>query len=117
MKCTYCNIDVKLVTGKTIYPHLRFLRSRKFYQCPKCKAYVGTHSNSNKPLGTVANASLRKNRSKVHKLFDPIWKSRKMTRSDAYKWFARELRINKHKCHIALFDIKTCLKAINLLEK
>ena len=59
--------------------------SYKCYYCEPCNAYVGCHKNSRKPLGTLANKELRELRIRTHEIFDPLWKSGKMTRSEAYK--------------------------------
>ena len=114
MRCPYCNNKAILVTGKIIYPHRPDLADRTFWLCGPCDAYVGTHKNSNnKPLGRLANAELRKAKQKVHNHFDPLWKSGRMSRSKAYEWLAKELGISKSKCHIGMFDIMMCERAIN----
>jgi hypothetical protein len=47
-----------------------------------------------------------------HKYFDLIWKSELMTRTDAYKWLAKQLGINKRKCHFKMFDETMTIKSI-----
>jgi hypothetical protein len=93
MKCPYCDHDAQLVTGAVIYPRLPWLHEKLFYSCLPCNAYVGCHD------GTVRPA---------HAAFDPIWKSRQLTRTAAYRWLARELRIEITDCHIGMFDVDTC---------
>ena len=114
--CPYCNDECVLVGGDIIYPHRKDLKDKKFWLCTPCNAYVGTHKNSkdHAPLGTVANESLRTERSKAHKVFDPMWRDGDMSRKDAYAWLARELNIEVNNCHIAMFDIETCKRAIQI---
>jgi len=45
------------------------------YYCKEDDAYVGTHKNSRKSLGTMANKELRERRKKAHRVLDPLWKS------------------------------------------
>lgn len=112
LNCPYCNAPAKLVSGKEIYPHRADLFKKSFYQCEPCDAYVGCHPGTIKPLGRLANAELRKAKSAAHAAFDPIWKNSVMPRSNAYQWLAHKLGIEKHKCHIGMFDVETCKKTI-----
>ncbi|MBL4765072.1 MAG: hypothetical protein JKX67_07320 [Colwellia sp.] len=58
--CPYCNKFSILVTGKEVYPQCKDLSDIQIYQCKPCDAYVGCHGTSDKPLGRLANAELRK---------------------------------------------------------
>ena len=84
--CCGCNADVSVVhkTGKDIYPHRSDLAGKLFWQCPTCKNYVGCHPGGNKPLGNIPTPELRKARSHVHAILDPIWKSKRMARGAIY---------------------------------
>jgi len=124
MICDYCKNKVKLVRGVAVYPYRPDLYNKKFYFCEPCDAYVGTHPNG-KPLGRLANAELRKWKSKAHAAFDPLW-DRKMikdscsktkARKAGYKWLAKELGINYKDCHIGMFDIGMCKKAVEVCIK
>jgi len=110
--CPYCDQKAELVQGYVLYPHRQDLFDKKFYLCRKCEAYVGCHPDTQIPLGTLANTELRNIRSQVHKVFDSIWKSGKMKRRQAYQWLADQLKIDIKDCHIAMFDINMCEKAI-----
>lgn len=117
-RCLYCNIKAKLVSGKRVYPHRQDLRERLFWLCEKCGAYVGCHKNTNKPLGRLANKELREAKMKVHAYFDPLWrKEKRMTRKEAYHWLAVILNISYDKCHIGMFDIEMCDKALKELDQ
>jgi hypothetical protein len=114
--CPYCGNKSELVTGDIVYPFRADLKALKFYNCEPCDAFVGTHKSTNKPLGTLANDTLRGLRSMVHKEFDPLWKEGTLTRGGAYGWLAVALSLPKELCHIAMFDVATCHKALCFLE-
>ncbi|MFJ5330751.1 zinc-finger-containing protein [Pectobacterium versatile] len=84
--------------------------------CPQCKAYSGCHKEQGRPRGTLANEELRRLRRKVHWLFDPTWKNAGIQREDGYVWLARKLNIPLHCCHIGLFDVELCQRAIKMLQ-
>lgn len=104
MKCPYCQAEAKLVMGEAVYPHRPDLYIKKFYHCEPCGAYVGTHAESGKPLGTMANAKLRALRMDAHEAFDPLWQSGRLTRKEAYRHLALFLGIEERTCHIGSFD-------------
>lgn len=103
--CPYCDRASVLVGGNAIYPHRPDLIAKKFYLCKPCDAYVGCHPDTVNPLGRLANADLRKAKQQAHAVFDPIWKSRKKRRTDAYKWLADSMGIAPQNCHIGMFDV------------
>lgn len=61
----------------------------------------GLESYNGKPL--VSRNVLRL-RVLAHDSFDPLWKGGSMTRSEAYKALAKELQIDRAKCHIGDMD-------------
>jgi hypothetical protein len=111
--CDYCGTSTTLVGGIKIYPHRKDLYERKFWLCEICGAYVGTYRNGS-PLGRLANAELRIEKRKAHKAFDPLWQKGKQSRSEAYIWLAKELEISEDQCHIGMFDLNTCKKAVSI---
>jgi len=115
MKCLYCGSDVVLADSKVIYGK----HFGKVYMCskyPKCDSFVGAHTGTDKPLGTLANAELRELRKICHSLFDGWWKANKKTRKDAYAILRHTFNIPEQKCHIAMFDVKQCKKLISLFN-
>lgn len=106
--CPYCGQKSSLVKGDVIYPHLLRLHEKNFYLCNPCNAYVGCHPNTDNPLGRLANAELRKNKLLAHNVFDKLWKSGKMSRSEAYKMLAEKMRIECKDCHIGMFTVMQC---------
>ena len=112
--CPYCMEPAEKVTGEAIYPHRPDLYNKMFYQCEDCEAYVGCHPGTDKPLGRLANAQLRRAKSAAHAVFDPIWKNGSKQRGEAYAWLAAQLSIDKNDCHIGMFDVGTCQRVIEI---
>ena len=110
--CPYCREPAKLVTGKTVYPHRRDLWNKQFYVCDPCEARVGCHPGTINPLGRLANTELRKEKMKAHAVFDPIWKTHRMSRKMAYAWLAKRLNIDVKDCHIGEFDVEQCRRVV-----
>lgn len=118
IKCDYCNKPASLIFGAQLYPHRRDLVDKRFWHCAECKAWVGCHAGKqNKPLGRLANAELRKAKQAAHAAFDPVWRSGRMKRKDAYAWLADELGISFANCHIGMFDVDGCKAVIAVVKK
>lgn len=122
--CPYCDGGAELVTGAEIYPHMPQLSAKKFYRCASgCDAYVGCHTptkftdfKDDVPLGRLADPELRKAKSQAHIIFDKLWRDKHMSRSAAYARLAAYLKIDKDKCHIGMFDVQNCRKAVNFAK-
>lgn len=56
----------------------------------------------------VRDASLPEARIRAHKVFDPLWKSNKMTRGEAYDWLCEVMNKTPDMGHIGLFSIDEC---------
>jgi hypothetical protein len=84
---------------------------------PKCDAYVGCQKGTKKPLGRLANPELRFWKKQAHSVFDRIWKSGEMSRSDAYVWLSRTLSIHQDKCHIGMFDVEECKSVCRVVKE
>lgn len=115
--CPYCQQKARLADGAYIYPHRRDLADKPFYLCEPCDAFVGCHPGTLKPLGRLADAKLRSAKSAAHATFDPIWKTKQKTRSEAYAWLATELGISPDECHIGMFDFETCRRTVEICIK
>lgn len=113
--CPYCTGFSERVDGTAIYPHRPDLAHKVFYRCAPCDAYVGCHPNSTVPLGTLANAELRRWRARLHAVFDPVWQNAGFPggRRLAYRRLARLMNLAPDDCHIALFDKDQCREAID----
>jgi hypothetical protein len=81
------------------------------YQCQQCEAYVGMHPFTNIPLGTLADGPTRQARKQCKEPFENLYRSGRMSRSDAYARLAEKLGIPASKCHFGMFDVAQCKKA------
>lgn len=95
--CCACKQEVsaRATTGREIYPHRKDLHGMHFWVCDACENYVGCHSkdpkNRTRPLGCIPTPDMRKARTKLHALIDPIWKSGKLKRVAVYQRLATAL--------------------------
>lgn len=99
--CTGCKkiVQARLTDGAERYPHRPDLASIPFWHCDTCGAWVGCHHKTSKPttpLGFLATPELFKARVKIHDLLDPLWKSGKIKRGQAYARITRELGYQYH---------------------
>ena len=115
--CRYCGNPVVYTSNAEIYG--KEYGNGKCYLCRNCKAFVGVHTGTLIPLGTLANDELRKARKEAHYYFDKLWKepTRIMKRNEAYYWLAKQLKIDKNKTHIAWFEIEQCKKVVELVKE
>ena len=93
VKCDYCHRDAQRVGAEKLYPHRPDLIGKWFWECEPCGAYVGCHPGTTVPLGRLANAELRRAKQSVHRALDPLWKSGKMKRKEAYAMLAKGLNM------------------------
>lgn len=109
--CPYCQAKVELVNNEEIY-------SRSYgewpyaYSCTSCDAYVGVHKETDIPLGTLANSSLRDAR-KLKRVFFSLQKEKGWSRNKAYQWLSDKLEIPLDQCHWGWFNEFTCQRAHN----
>jgi len=110
--CPYCG-------GKVIFTDSSVMYGRSYgmvYLCTNCGASVGVHKGTQKPLGTLANAALRNKRRETHAVFDSFWKQRKMNRTEAYKWLARQMQLPEYRAHIGQMDMEQCAQVIRVVQ-
>ena len=89
LRCPHCGAVAVIRPAAEIYNDDR--RKDELYVCknyPECKSYVGMHTGTRIPLGTLANGDLRNLRIKAHRRFDQIWQRGIMSRNAAYRWMA-----------------------------
>lgn len=108
IECPYCRVPARRVDSANIYHGRSF---GLIYLCtnyPQCDARVGAHSRTKRPLGTMARKTLRGLRRECHAKFDPLWKDGTLTRSAAYQFLERLMRVGVAEAHIARFDERRC---------
>ena len=113
-KCSYCSCSLTKVDWFDIYGTNKY--PWFYWKCTNCvDTYVWCHKWTSIPLWSVANKELRMLRNETHRHFDKLWKEEWMWRKNSYNWLSQKLWIEFDDCHIAMFDIDTCKKAIQLL--
>lgn len=108
LRCPYCSGLAELKDSAIIYNGKSYGLVYVCENYPQCDSFVGVHKGTKRPKGTLANAELRELRKQCHKKFDPIWKSGKMKRPEAYKWLAQQMGLEE--AHIGAFDVEQCKK-------
>jgi hypothetical protein len=109
--CQYCNQPAKFVDSKLIYGRSYGM----IYHCEDCGAYVGVHKGTTKPLGILANVELRSWKKKAHFYFDRLWQSKRMTRSESYKWLSEQMGKKSEETHIGMFQVADCKEVVKLV--
>lgn len=120
--CPYCDVEADLVDGADVYgPNYRGM---PMYVCAnrsnperQCRARVGCHPGTARPLGTPADAQLRSLRTQCHAEFDPLWQTGEMTRTQAYMRLAQYLGIPDERAHIGMLTVDECKKLLRGLWK
>lgn len=112
--CRYCGCKVILTDASVIHGH----KNRgEIYFCPNCNANVGVHKKTKQPMGTLANKVLSLERAETHRVFDSLWKAKRMTRANAYEWLAKKMDLPKHRTHIGYFEIEDCERVIRICRE
>ena len=73
IKCPYCDRPAILRPASYIYKDKA--REDYLYVCsnyPECNSYVGVHSGTMSPKGSLANGDLRNKRIRTHQIFDEM---------------------------------------------
>jgi hypothetical protein len=99
--CTGCKkeVEARLTNGAERYPHRPDLYELPFWKCDTCGNYVGCHhktDNPTKPLGVIATKEILEARKKIHALLDPLWKSKRIKRGQAYAYVGHRLGYPYH---------------------
>ena len=126
--CQYCGKEAELVGGDKVYGGNEKYNNISVWSCEDCEAWVGCHPPNMRygrtgiePLGKLAKKELREARRLVHGVFDPMWKegvySVPYGRKSAYAELAKRLDISVDECHIAMFDVEMCQKALDAVRE
>ena len=116
--CVNCKNDINAnkVTGKEVYPHRSDLYDLTFYRCPNCGAFVGTHKDgTERPLGCIPSAELKRARIIVHNKMDKLWKGGKIKRKDLYNLISKELGYEYHNGETR--EVNECWKVLNIVDR
>lgn len=69
------------------------------------------------PLGTLANAELRKARTEAHMSLDRMWKHGIMHRARTYQWLAQQMQMKTKDCHIGSMNVEQCKQVVQLVAE
>lgn len=88
--CCGCSTEVnaRLTNGKEVYPRRRDLWDLPFWRCDACGNHVGCHHKTKartRPLGCIPTPEIKNARQHIHRILDPLWRSRRFTRRDLYR--------------------------------
>ena len=111
--CPYCGNTPEFVDSSAVYNTSYGM----IYLCRPCRAWVGVHRGTRRALGCLANEELRAWKHCAHGCFDPIWREGPLNRMEAYEWLAREMDIERDRCHIGMFNVDECKEVINICKK
>lgn len=116
-QCPYCGAFAVCRPAATVYGHDTIDRQSYLYICsnwPSCDAYVGAHKNDHRPMGTLANGSLRHKRILAHRALEKLQKERRMDKWAAYVWIQANFGLDREHAHIGMFTEKMCDRLISL---
>ncbi len=129
-RCPYCTrLALFLTSSETVYNGRDF---GPLWICVPCQAWCGVHKGTREPLGRLADATLRRAKMSVHSVFDPLWKDvmsayqdagvplnvlLRIGRTRAYQWLAHHLHIPFDDCHVGMFDVPTCQRAVEVIDR
>jgi hypothetical protein len=119
--CPYCGGETEYVDSSEVGPKSYGM----IYLCRPCDARVGVHKGTNKALGRLADERLRYWKKQAHYFFDKIartsyinevWEEKLDVndRNKAYIWLSKQMGIERHQCHIGMFDVDECRKVIEI---
>lgn len=110
--CPSCLEESKVqkLKGRDIYNMAthQALENITIYVCDKCGSRVGTHRDTDTPLGSLADFRLQTARKQTHHVFDKLWKKNYMDRSSAYVWLSGILCVHPEWAHIGMLDADQC---------
>lgn len=112
--CPECGAVLKLRNSK----HGLFYGCEKY---PACKASHGAYDDG-RPKGTPGNKETRKARIYAHRIFDRLWKDKengkpRMSRSAAYAWLRKSMKLSESEAHIGNMTKEQCEKLVVLIQK
>lgn len=107
--CCGCNTDViaRLTDGKEVYGHRRDLFSLPFWKCDGCNNFVGCHHKTGdreRPLGCIPTKKIKAMRMAIHKLIDPLWKEKIVSRTQLYRMISDAVGWEYHTAKIKSDD-------------
>ena len=115
--CPYCGASAVCRPAGTVYGTDTIDHKSYLYLCsnwPFCDAYVSAHKTDRRPMGTLANGSLRHKRILAHQDLEKLRKERHMDKWASYVWLQAKLGLDEHHAHIGMFSEQLCDQVISL---
>lgn len=116
-KCPYCGSRALLRPASVVYGPKASDPAAPYFICaryPACDAYVAAHKRTRLPMGSLANAELRRKRIQAHAALDRLWESGLMSKKQAYLWLQAKLGLPGEETHIGRFSTFRCEQVIQL---
>ena len=117
IKCPYCGSRALLRPASVVYGEKAADPFAPYYVCarfPACDAYVAAHKRTRLPMGSLANAELRRKRIQAHAALDRLWEGGLMSKRRAYLWLQAKLGLPEREAHIGKFSLFRCEEVIRL---
>ena len=117
--CPYCKSKAFLRPANVVYGISPRSTGKHLYVCanwPRCDAYVSAHHRDKRPMGGLANGSLRHKRILAHKALEEYRKLTRMDKWAVYIWLEGKLGLGEHQIHIAKFSDVMCDRVISICE-
>ena len=119
INCPYCGSRALLRPASVVYGERATDPAAPYYVCaryPACNSYVAAHRATRLPMGTLADADLRRKRIQAHAAFDRLEKNGLMSKRQAYLWLQAKLNLPEQDAHIGKFSTFRCEQVIQLCE-
>ncbi len=113
--CCAClkDVEARLTDGREIYPHRPDLADHPRWKCDTCGNHVGCHNQAKirnpRPLGNIPTPELSNARRHIHAILDPLWQSKRMTRSEVYTAISNRLGYRYHTAEIKTLYEARCI--------
>lgn len=120
VSCPYCQSPALLRPASAVHGLSAMSRGSYLYVCshwPECNAYVSAHKKNRRPMGTLANGSLRHKRILAHRALKELQVRRNMEKWAAYLWLQGKLNLPESQTHIGLFSEQMCDHVITLCRQ
>lgn len=111
MICPYCDCPAEWVDNAVIYGK-RYGKSWMTWYCRPCDARVGCHQNTMRPLGTMADAALRKTRMETHAAIDGIWRGKRKAKKKRSEMYAKLSDAIGEEVHVGESDAARCAEIV-----
>lgn len=121
--CPYCRKRARVVTRRELYGDRKdlFFPDEKVWICGNygkgCDALVTTYYGTEKPKGELANAALRKKRTKAHEAIEEVVNAGILDFHSVYDYLEDKFGMYHGKFHLAKSSDYYCDETIRLMNE